>query len=608
MHADYPKIESKAKLVAAELGIDNLWNEITFRNTTREDEERIKSALDSEDAIPGSGDWAVKLGINLFYSASLSWSPLYSKQMPYNSVIYNAFGRNSSSTSTPMGIDDCGGKKSSRQRNLVAGKWCGRVWKSNQVHPFLAQKDPDEVEEVEEMKSPQTEGTNVEATPVIRKYERKSKTGGPSGLSKMNKCFSNEEEVEVSNDSFVDTSRKQKQAHKSKPAKMSFKREATVSEDEVDGSGLPYRGPPKRKWAKSVVRDYRDNSNDSLEGDFEEPPRRRVYTAKPAQFTPVEDVNSDVSLSGNSQLETRMLRGKLVKRVDEEDHDDDLSDGSVGVKKSFSRWKRGTYESENDSIDGDKSPPLPRILRNKRQKQQVVQNMLREISQRVPRQGNTHPLKGRISLPVKRRTPRVSKEDTPRPARQETKFRTEKDKLAGEEEYEGGPSSRLRRRASKPAKETDTKAKGIKKQTTKNAKKKDKPKNLSNSNAAKTRNNEMEYPCDVEGCNMSFGSKQELALHKKNICPVKGCGKKFFSHKYLVQHRRVHVDDRPLKCPWKGCKMTFKWAWARTEHIRVHTGVRPYVCGEPGCGQTFRFVSDFSRHKRKTGHSVKSKG
>jgi len=121
----------------------------------------------------------------------------------------------------------------------------------------------------------------------------------------------------------------------------------------------------------------------------------------------------------------------------------------------------------------------------------------------------------------------------------------------------------------------------------------------------KVADEEVEFLCDVEGCTMSFGSKQELALHKRNICPVKGCGKKFFSHKYLVQHRRVHLDDRPLKCPWKGCKMTFKWAWARTEHIRVHTGARPYVCAEPGCGQTFRFVSDFSRHKRKTGHSAK---
>ncbi|EFJ29606.1 hypothetical protein SELMODRAFT_440762 [Selaginella moellendorffii] len=109
------------------------------------------------------------------------------------------------------------------------------------------------------------------------------------------------------------------------------------------------------------------------------------------------------------------------------------------------------------------------------------------------------------------------------------------------------------------------------------------------------------FPCDVEGCTMSFNSEQELAQHKKNKCTFKGCGKRFFSHKYLVQHRRVHMDERPLKCPWQGCTMSFKWAWARTEHIRVHTGERPYSC--PECDKTFRFVSDFSRHKRNTGHA-----
>lgn len=110
------------------------------------------------------------------------------------------------------------------------------------------------------------------------------------------------------------------------------------------------------------------------------------------------------------------------------------------------------------------------------------------------------------------------------------------------------------------------------------------------------------HSCDIEGCTMSFTSKQELNLHKRNACTFVGCGKRFGSHKYLLQHRRVHVDERPLKCPWKGCQMTFKWKWACTEHYRVHTGERPYVCSVPECGRTFRFVSDFSRHKRKTGH------
>jgi len=113
---------------------------------------------------------------------------------------------------------------------------------------------------------------------------------------------------------------------------------------------------------------------------------------------------------------------------------------------------------------------------------------------------------------------------------------------------------------------------------------------------------EGEFQCDMEGCIMAFDSIRDLQLHKKNLCTWKGCGKHFHMHKYLLQHRRVHLDDRPLKCPVKGCTQAFKWAWARTEHIRVHTGERPYTCKFSGCGQTFRFVSDFSRHKRNTGH------
>jgi hypothetical protein len=120
----------------------------------------------------------------------------------------------------------------------------------------------------------------------------------------------------------------------------------------------------------------------------------------------------------------------------------------------------------------------------------------------------------------------------------------------------------------------------------------------------KNKNTKESHRCDLEGCRMSFKTKAELFLHKRNRCPHEGCGKRFSSHKYAMLHQRVHDDDRPLKCPWKGCSMSFKWAWARTEHIRVHTGERPYKCKVEGCGLSFRFVSDFSRHRRKTGHYV----
>ncbi|XP_063938161.1 lysine-specific demethylase REF6-like [Daucus carota subsp. sativus] len=174
----------------------------------------------------------------------------------------------------------------------------------------------------------------------------------------------------------------------------------------------------------------------------------------------------------------------------------------------------------------------------------------------------------------------------------------------GTDNLEGGPSTRLRpRKLNQPPKDP--------KHVTHKVVAKDELKTSSNrgksasgiqaSAGSSSKKAEAKYSCEV--CMMNFGSKKELGLHEKNICSVKGCGKKFASHKYLIHHQKVHREDRPLQCTWEGCTKTFKWAWARTEHIRVHTGDRPYTCAETGCGKTFRFVSDFSRHRRKTGHS-----
>ncbi|CAB4318550.1 unnamed protein product [Prunus armeniaca] len=119
---NYPRIEDEAKLTAEEPGISYLWNETTLRDATEEDEKWIQQALDGEEATGGNGDWA----------------------MAYNSVIYNAFGR-SSPASSPTRID-VNGRRSGKQKKVVAGKCCGKVWMSNHVHPYLAKKDPEEEE------------------------------------------------------------------------------------------------------------------------------------------------------------------------------------------------------------------------------------------------------------------------------------------------------------------------------------------------------------------------------------------------------------------------------------------------------------------------------
>lgn len=398
LRADYPKIEAEAKALAEELGINYAWNEIDFREATEKDHESIQAALKDEESIPTNSDWAVKLGINLYYSASLSKSPLYSKQMPYNAVIYKSFSCNS--PNSPTVKTKGSGKRPGRQKKIVvAGKWCGKVWMSNQVHPYLAQRKDAQDEEAEEG------------------------AFSHGGMTNPNSLIGSESKGSSAND-----------------------------------SNLASRKPKKRKkWPMLKSSGKRQRLNQS--NDF------------------LSAINDDDKV----------------------------------------------FETE----------------------------------------------KGRIL----RSSHRVKHKD----------------------DSEGGPSSRLRQRAMK-AEDTKTVKPSFKKQNEKRVKV---------GQPQKAYDDEGEYTCDIEGCSLSFSTKQELSLHKRDICPVKGCGKKLFSHKYMMQHRKVHMDDRPLECPWKGCKMTFKWAWARTEHIRVHTGDRPYICREPGCGQTFRFVSDFSRHKRKTNHSLK---
>ncbi|CAN4087990.1 unnamed protein product [Withania somnifera] len=438
-HPDYPKLEAQAKEVAEQLGSHHFWREISFREATKEDEEMIQSALEIEEAIHGNGDWTVKLDINLFYSANLSRSPLYSKQMPYNFIIYNAFGRNSpDNTPEKSEYNERGSGK--RRRAIVAGKWCGKVWMSSQVHPLLAERDIDEEQE-------------------------------------HNKSISAQVKTEVKS----------------------------------------------------------------------ERPRERTLTGKTVATT------CKTRKKRNSTAEDRS--GSNAQFMTEDDHDDPLLSSVIQQhRKTNLRSKRIKYETPEKDVD----------------KKKRFGSLIDDDSDGGP------------STRLRRRIPKPSKESAaklvkakPAPTKQHESKKAEK-----------GPKVKM------PS------ANGI-------AKKEPVLKGPRSNTGRKMRDKEGEYHCDLEGCSMSFSSKQELVLHKKNFCPVEGCKKKFSSHKYLVQHRRVHVDDRPLKCPWKGCKMTFKWAWARTEHIRVHTGARPYVCTESGCGQTFRFVSDFSRHKRKTGHVSK---
>ncbi|CAJ2644473.1 unnamed protein product [Trifolium pratense] len=739
-HPDYPKIEAEAKLVAEDLGIDYMWKNIAYRHGTKEDEERIQLAVDSEEAIPGNGDWAVKLGINLFYSANLSRSPLYSKQMPYNSVIYYAFGR-STQASSPI-EPKVYQRRSDKHKKVVAGKWCGKVWMSNQVHPLLAKRDSEDVEDEKSLHGLVLPNVKIEAsgsTPktetAITKSGRKRKTtigsrrtrrGGfvkkdvvldnsaedkpnprPRRIVKQARGVEKDGAAEsdlVSDDSLDDDYRMRRMSFNVKKAKfidndavsddamdldsdchqmgelrskqVEYTERDSISEDSLDVGSLQHRKTSRNKHANCIIEDAisddqmgngcqmqqnripkkrqgkslaeKDSviSDDQLELNMQKQWRSNSRSRKAKYLTEEDSVSDNQANVYCRKYQRRTVKVRQARCVVGEDlmSDDQLKDPFLNQKPSISRRKNKVIDREvknemsDDQLDDHFQKQQKKIPKGRRHTKQTDEEVIDDSAEddmslnnemeddSLQQYKRTHPtkqskpktlrqMKQSKSLQIKNQTPKPvkrgvglrMKSKAAQQVKQPSRLRSKQSgssrepSLDMEEEEEGGPSTRLRKRVQK-AQESEVKS--TEKQT-KRKSAKDVTATKVSARDPKTEDEEAEHQCDIEGCTMSFESKQELLHHKRNVCPVKGCGKKFFSHKYLVQHRRVHEDDRPLKCPWKGCKMSFKWAWARTEHIRVHTGVRPYACAEPGCGQTFRFVSDFSRHKRKTGHLAK---
>ncbi|CAH1419122.1 unnamed protein product [Lactuca virosa] len=388
-HPDYPTIDEEARSMAKELGTYQNWTDLGYRDINEYDNAKIRLALDNDETEHGNQDWVVRLGLDIFYSARLSQSPNYAKQMPYNSVIHNAIGR-----IPPPSTESTISKLSGKQKKLVvAGKWCGKVWMWNQVHPLLVVRDLEQHDET--------------SRSVLSMVEGKPE---------------------------IENSRKRKM-------------KAVI----VESSPSP---PPASPSPPLLIGGVRR-------------PRRRS------------------------------LRKGTIPNLNKKPRESDSDSDS---------------DSDLDSDSDDDYRPTRTGRRRRR--------MTKSQQQKKAKKGG------------------VSEDE---------------DEDEDEEEKEG------------------------------------------------------EFGCDVVGCKMRFGSKEEAMAHKRNVCLVEGCGKIFFSHKYLLQHRRVHLADRPIQCPWPGCGKTFKWKWAKTEHIRIHTNARPYLCKEEGCGKRFRFVSDFSRHKRDTGHSVVKK-
>ncbi|KAL5717870.1 hypothetical protein ACHQM5_010827 [Ranunculus cassubicifolius] len=549
-HPEYQEVEEEAKSLAQEMGIDHIWKDLSFKEATKEDQETISLALQDEESDPSNGDWAVKLGINLYYSVHLSKSPLYAKQMPYNSIIYNAFGCNSTNSSS---------MEVRKKKIVVAGKWCGKVWMSNQVHPYLTQREVEE--DFKPTPKPQRKPTARKPGPKKRKKKTRF---GKKKVVKKEKSPQFEAEGSSESDS------RMFQQNNNTRFEMSPEFEYP-EEEEYSGSDSRKFRQKNARAVKSPEFEYPEEEGSS-ESDSRKFQQRKItrFVTSP-EFEPPEEESSE-SDSRKFQQTKNMRYARLATK-----------------KENSPEYESPEEEEASESDSPVRNGPRSRFTTGVKSIKQYDLNSKAQLQGQSAGNEKKGRFQSSIQTEEEEEEEDSSESDCSPLNSNSSRF------LKGHSE--GGPSSRLRRRPkpTKPVKEKPKPVASAKKQ--RKTKKPDKT----------APDSELEFQCDLDGCTMGFTTKQELVLHKRNICSFKGCGKKFFSHKYLVQHRRVHTDERPLKCPWKGCKMTFKWAWARTEHIRVHTGERPYVCGEKGCGQTFRFVSDFSRHKRKTGHVVKGK-
>jgi len=76
--------------------------------------------------------------------------------------------------------------------------------------------------------------------------------------------------------------------------------------------------------------------------------------------------------------------------------------------------------------------------------------------------------------------------------------------------------------------------------------------------------------------------------------PCTYCGKRFKQKTHLVQHERIHTDERPYICTF--CNRAFKQLSQQIQHERVHTDNRPYVC--PVCTEKFRQKNHLDSHMK----------
>nr|XP_055024788.1 zinc finger protein 692 [Misgurnus anguillicaudatus] len=115
-------------------------------------------------------------------------------------------------------------------------------------------------------------------------------------------------------------------------------------------------------------------------------------------------------------------------------------------------------------------------------------------------------------------------------------------------------------------------------------------------------------PCEFEGCDKIFSSRQYLNHHVKYqhlqqktfSCSHPTCNKSFNFKKHLKEHEKLHSNQRDYICEF--CARAFRTSSNLIIHRRIHTGEKPLQCEV--CGFTCRQKASLNWHMRK--HNAES--
>ncbi|KAI7798152.1 zinc finger protein 692, partial [Triplophysa rosa] len=115
-------------------------------------------------------------------------------------------------------------------------------------------------------------------------------------------------------------------------------------------------------------------------------------------------------------------------------------------------------------------------------------------------------------------------------------------------------------------------------------------------------------PCEFEGCDKIFSSRQYLNHHVKYLhlqqktfsCSHPTCDKSFNFKKHLKEHEKLHSNQRDYICEF--CARAFRTSSNLIIHRRIHTGEKPLQCEV--CGFTCRQKASLNWHMRK--HNAES--